>query len=361
MKKKKKKLFFTITMSAANEYVPKNILVTGAAGFIGSHVVLRLAAEYPQYKIVALDKMDYCTSPNNLEAVSSLDNFKFVEGNILSTDLVRYLLESEAIDTIMHFAAQSHVDNSFGNSIEFTENNVLGTHVLLEASKRHGIKRFIHVSTDEVYGETSETMKEDMVLAPTNPYAASKAAAEFIVKSYYRSFALPTIITRGNNVYGPHQYPEKLIPKFISLLERGRPCCIHGTGVNTRNFVFVEDVARAFVALLHQGVVGEVYNIGTDFEVSNVDVARKLIELFDRADDADTLITYVADRQFNDERYHIDVSKMAALGWQPQVGWDEGLRRTIDWYRANPDHWGVIDSALEAHPVANSSFPKSGK
>jgi len=199
-------------------YEPKNILITGGAGFIASHVILLLVKKYPNYKIVNLDILDYCSSLKNLAEIEQFRNYKFVKGSIGSTDLVNYILKKEKIDTIMHFAAQSHVDNSFGNSLVFTQTNVLGTHVLLEASKVAGIKRFIHVSTDEVYGEIDRAdgdASEEKVLEPTNPYAATKAAAEFIVKSYHRSFNLPIIITRGNNVYGPHQYPEKIIPKFI--------------------------------------------------------------------------------------------------------------------------------------------------
>ena len=226
-------------------YTPHNILITGGAGFIGSHVVLLLAKKYPQYNIINLDKLDYCSSLVNLSSVSSLPNYKFIKGDICSPDLINHIFKTHDIDTVLHFAAQTHVDNSFGNSFSFTRNNVMGTHVLLEAAKEHWKnknngsgggggggstdnigtgQRFIHVSTDEVYGEgvrdDAKAMEEEHVLEPTNPYAATKAAAEFIVKSYHRSFQLPIIITRGNNVYGPHQFPEKLIPKFIHQLDR---------------------------------------------------------------------------------------------------------------------------------------------
>merc|ERR1719502_2060767 len=258
----------------------------------------------------------------------------------------------------MHFAAQTHVDNSFGNSFQFTRNNILGTHVLLEAAKVHDVVRFVHVSTDEVYGEgeSMETapMIEDHVLEPTNPYAATKAGAEFLVKSYHRSFNLPLIITRGNNVYGPHQYPEKLIPKFINQLSRGRKVTLHGTGSNKRNFLFVEDVARAFEIILFKAKVGQIYNIGGSNERTNIDVAKDLIRLsgLRASGKEEEMITFVEDRVFNDFRYHINSDRLFQLGWREQVGWEEGLKRTFEWYQKNSNRFGNIDSALEAHPRA---------
>ena len=263
---------------------------------------------YPKYKILNFDRLDYCSCLANLEEVASLPNYKFVKGDICSADLVNYVLETEKIDTIMHFAAQTHVDNSFGNSFQFTRNNILGTHVLLEAAKVHDVVRFVHVSTDEVYGEgeSMETapMIEDHVLEPTNPYAATKAAAEFLVKSYHRSFGLPVIITRGNNVYGPHQFPEKLIPKFTNQLARGRAVTLHGTGENTRNFLFVEDVARAFDCILHKAEIGKVYNIGA--RAGNEPRGPQLIKIMGLEDQEASLISFVPDRAFNDLRYTID-------------------------------------------------------
>jgi UDP-glucose 4,6-dehydratase len=269
----------------ATNYKPKNILITGAAGFIASHVAIRITKKYPDYKIVVLDKLDYCSNLKNLLPVSSSPNFKFVKGDIASADLVNFLLVTENIDTIMHFAAQTHVDNSFGNSFEFTKNNIYGTHVLLEACKITGqIKRFIHVSTDEVYGETDEDAvvgnKEASQLLPTNPYAATKAGAEMLVMAYGRSYGLPVITTRGNNVYGPNQFPEKLIPKLILLAMRGEPLPIHGDGTNVRSYLYCEDVAEAFEVILHRGEVGHVYNIGTKRERTVIDVAKDVCNLF---------------------------------------------------------------------------------
>jgi len=333
-------------------HTPKNILITGGAGFIASHVVLRFVKRYPQYKVVNLDKLDYCSSLLNLKEIENAPNYKFVKGNICSSDFVKYILQTEEIDTILHFAAQTHVDNSFGNSFQFTENNILGTHTLLEASKVYGkIKRFVHVSTDEVYGEIDEGegFEHSTILQPTNPYAATKAGAEFLVLAYHNSFKLPTIITRGNNVYGPHQYPEKLIPKFICLLNRDRPCYIHGDGSNRRNFLFVEDVASAFDTITHKGVVGNVYNIGTDFEISNLDVARILLKHFEKDE---SHIQFVENRPFNDCRYKINSDKLLALGWKPEVTWEDGIKRTIDWYKANMKNWSSVEGALVPHPRA---------
>ena len=248
-----------------------------------------------------------------------------------------------------------HVDNSFGNSFQFTQNNIFGTHVLLESAKSAGIARFIHVSTDEVYGEgeiNENPMQEEHVLEPTNPYAATKAGAEFLVKSYHRSFNLPVIITRGNNVYGPHQYPEKLIPKFTNQLMRNRPVTLHGDGQNTRNFLYVTDVARAFEFILFKGNVGQIFNIGGSNEISNIVVSKELIRIMGMDDREESLITFVDDRPFNDLRYTIDCRKLHELGWREIVSFKEGLAHTVNWYRLNSTKFGNIENALVAHPRA---------
>jgi UDP-glucose 4,6-dehydratase len=322
-------------------------------------VVLLLAKKYPSYKIVNFDKLDYCSSLKNLTSVQDLPNYTFVKGSITSPDLVNYVLRKERIDTVMHFAAQTHVDNSFGNSFSFTEANILGTHVLLEAAKEARVKLFLHVSTDEVYGdgETGVPSHEGSPLEPTNPYAATKAGAEYLVKSYHRSFALPTIITRGNNVYGPHQFPEKIIPKFVNQLMRGLPLTLHGTGANTRNYLYVEDVARAFDVILHKGAVGEIYNIGGNNEKSNMEVARELLKALGKVDAAGSLtaaeakhIVFVPDRPFNDLRYHLDCARLNALGWREEVSFEAGLARTVEWYGKYSGNWDNVESALVAHP-----------
>ncbi|CAN1179309.1 Trifunctional UDP-glucose 4,6-dehydratase/UDP-4-keto-6-deoxy-D-glucose 3,5-epimerase/UDP-4-keto-L-rhamnose-reductase RHM1 [Linum perenne] len=334
-------------------YTPKNILITGAAGFIASHVCNRLIRNYPDYKIVVLDKLDYCSNLKNLLPSKASPNFKFVKGDIGSADLVNFLLITESIDTIMHFAAQTHVDNSFGNSFEFTKNNIYGTHVLLEACKVTGqIRRFIHVSTDEVYGETDEDAvvgnHEASQLLPTNPYSATKAGAEMLVMAYGRSYGLPVITTRGNNVYGPNQFPEKLIPKFILLAMRGEPLPIHGDGSNVRSYLYCEDVAEAFELILHKGEVGHVYNIGTKRERRVNDVAKDICKLFSM--NPDSSIKFVENRPFNDQRYFLDDEKLKVLGWSERTIWEEGLKKTIEWYTKNPDWWGDVSGALLPHP-----------
>lgn len=337
-------------------YTPTSVLLTGGAGFIGSHVLCVLVPKYPNVQFVCLDKLDYCANLRNLEEISSLPNFHFVKGDITSADLVAHILSEFRIDTVMHFAAQSHVDNSFGNSFEFTKSNVMGTHVLLEACKtaEMPVRRFIHVSTDEVYGEndTDDGFSEHASpLKPTNPYAATKAAAEMLVNAYSCSFGLPCIITRGNNVYGPRQYPEKLIPKFIHLLEQGEPVCLHGDGSHRRSFLHVHDVARAFDLILSRGQPGEVYNIGTEFEITNREVAEKLVELYHL--NPATHITYVRDRDFNDRRYHISNTKLLQLGWSPSIPFAEGLQSTKDWYHNYLDYFGnlSIKGVLKPHPT----------
>lgn len=355
--------------SSDSDYQPKSVLLTGGAGFIGSNTLVWLVKKYPEIKFVCLDKLAYCASTKNFDEISDqkqYPNFKFVKGDITSADLVNYLMKNEVIDTVMHFAAQTHVDHSFGNSFEFTRSNIFGTHVLLESAKLfiHQVKRFIHVSTDEVYGESSvkdEKFDSNSPLNPTNPYAATKVAAEYLVKAYRHSFGLPTIITRGNNVYGPKQYPEKLIPKFINLLHQGKPCPLHGTGVNRRSFLYVEDVARAFEIILFKGVVGEIYNIGSHFEITNKDVCLRLLKLFNidvesKADDATAqkYITYVKDRAFNDFRYYIDPSGLEKLGWCQEIDFDQGLKLTKDWYLSHVGYWPDISNALTAHPIVNN-------
>ncbi|KAJ6292853.1 hypothetical protein OIU78_024931 [Salix suchowensis] len=317
-------------------YTPKNILITGAAGFIASHVCNRLIRNYPDYKIVVLDKLDYCSNLKNLLPSKSSPNFKFVKGDIGSADLVNFLLITESIDTIMHFAAQTHVDNSF-----------------LEACKVTGqIRRFIHVSTDEVYGETDEDAvvgnHEASQLLPTNPYSATKAGAEMLVMAYGRSYGLPVITTRGNNVYGPNQFPEKLIPKFILLAMQGKDLPIHGDGCNVRSYLYCEDVAEAFEVILHKGEVGHVYNIGTKKERRVIDVAQDICNLFSK--DPDTSIKFVENRPFNDQRYFLDDQKLKILGWSEKTTWEEGLRKTMEWYTQNPDWWGDVTGALLPHP-----------
>lgn len=337
----------------------KNILITGGAGFIASHMVIHLVKTYPQYKIVNLDKLGYASSERLCDEVANAPNYHFVKGNILSEDLVSLVLHTHQIDTVMHFAGETHVDNSFGHSLNFTKNNVLGSHVLIECSRQYGgVKRFIHVSTDEVYGESAygETGATEQLslLRPTNPYAASKAAAEHVVLSYYKSFNFPVIITRSNNIFGPHQMPEKVIPKWICLLEDGKKIPVHGDGSNLRAFLYVDDVVKAYSLVLHKGVVGQVYNISSDHEMSTRQLAELMVRLWNR--DPKDSIEFVADRAINDERYHINDEKVRALGWKPEVTFDEGLQKTIAWYRGR-DLKAVWESYTPQFLAAHPSLP----
>ncbi|KAG9654276.1 NAD(P)-binding protein, partial [Aureobasidium melanogenum] len=275
-----------LTSSSHHEPNPeiRNIMITGGAGFIASWVARHLATTYGgHYNIVSFDKLDYCASLNNTNQLNHLENFSFYHGDIMKADEVLDCLRKHKIDTVMHFAAQSHVDLSFGNSYDFTYANVYGTHVLLECMKTYGIKKFIHVSTDEVYGEVkdgADDLLKDAILAPTNPYAASKAAAEMMVHAYYKSFKLPVIIVRSNNVYGPHQFPEKVIPKFSLMLQRGLRLPLHGSGDNTRRYLYAGDAADAFDTILHKGEIGHIYNVDSHDEVSTIDLCAHLLRLF---------------------------------------------------------------------------------
>lgn len=338
MKKKFTFLLLCFSCYLFGDYQPQNILVTGGCGFIGSNFI-NLVGE--GYNIVCLDRMDYCARKEHIQVPC-----KLYLGDINNFDLVNHILSDNQIDTVVHFAAQSHVDNSFGNSVTFTMDNVLGTHNLIEACRKYGqIKRFIHISTDEVYGEVSmsETSSETSLLNPTNPYAASKAGAEFIVRSYMYSYNFPAIVTRGNNVYGPNQYPEKLIPKFILLLLADKKCTIQGEGNSRRNFIHASDTIQALKTILLKGEIGETYNIGTHNEYSVNDIYAILMKKLKPNESLDDWRVFTQDRNFNDQRYFVDASKLRKLGWEEEVNFDEGLDQTIEWYKQN---YKLYDGAL---------------
>jgi dTDP-glucose 4,6-dehydratase len=324
------------------------VCITGGAGFIGSHFINFMWAKYSKLKIINLDCMYYCSNMLNVNAEIREDEggrYKFYKTDLAASQAVtelRRILNTHAVTHVVHFAAQSHVQNSFGESLQYTRDNVMGTHNLLEAARLYGkIQRFIHVSTDEVYGESDsigDCKTESSLLSPTNPYAATKAAAEMIAQSYYRSFKLPLIITRGNNVYGPNQYPEKLIPRFVSLLQDGKKLTVQGTGEHIRSFIHVSDVCSAFDIILSKGTTGEIYNIGGDesSDYSVMEVAKILIKeingdtaIGDTSSDVEW-IEYVDDRPFNDKRYYISNDKLKQLGWNPQVDFMEGIRDLIN-------------------------------
>ena len=315
------------------------LLVTGGCGFIGSNFVNYYFKQNSDVTIVNLDAMYYCASETNVaEEVRNSSRYHLVKGNLCSYDLIANILNIYQIDTIIHFAAQSHVQNSFEDALQYTHDNVQGTHTLLEASRKYGkIVRFIHISTDEVYGESmlnenEEKKNENSILCPTNPYAATKAAAELIAKSYYHSFKMPIIITRGNNVYGPNQYPEKLIPRFIQQLKKDEKVTIQGDGTNVRAFLHVNDVCSALKLVLETGEIGEIYNVGSDdhHEYTVQQIAHILIEKIKQTKNHDDWITYIEDRPFNDKRYYISNEKVKQLGWTIDTDFDNGINELIN-------------------------------
>jgi len=313
-----------------------NLLITGGCGFIGSNFINHIFYKNLEIKIINFDALYYCASKENVnEDIRESNRYIFVEGNLVSEDLVNFVLTTYNIDTVVHFAAQSHVDNSFNCSLQYTKDNILGTHTLLECCRKYNkINKFIHVSTDEVYGESmlgGLKKTEETILCPTNPYASTKAGAELIAQSYYHSFKMPIIITRGNNVYGLNQYPEKLIPKFIKQLKENTKVTIQGDGCNLRSFLHVYDVCSAFELILTNGKIGEIYNIGSDenTEYSVMQVARLLIKLIKDTDQSDDWITYIEDRPFNDKRYFISNQKLKDIGWQIKIDFLNGIKELI--------------------------------
>ena len=313
-----------------------NLLITGGCGFIGSNFINHIFYRNLEIKIINFDALYYCASKENVnEDIRKSDRYIFVEGNLVSEDLVNFVLTTYNIDTVIHFAAQSHVDNSFNGSLQYTKDNILGTHTLLECCRKYNkINKFIHVSTDEVYGESmlgGLKKTEETILCPTNPYASTKAGAELIAQSYYHSFKMPIIITRGNNVYGRNQYPEKLIPKFIKQLKENTKVTIQGSGDNLRSFLHVSDVCTAFELILTNGKIGEIYNIGSDenTEYSVMQVAHLLIKLIKDTDQSDDWITYIEDRPFNDKRYFISNQKLKDIGWQIKIDFLNGVKELI--------------------------------
>lgn len=317
------------------------LLVTGGCGFIGSNFINWMFENTEDIEIWNIDKMDYCSNEKN---VIERKEYHFIKGNICSSDLVAHILTSFSIDTIVHFAAQSHVDNSFNNSLSHAQDNVIGTLTLLEETRKHivnfpSFNRFIHISTDEVYGESEFSDEkgkvETCILSPSNPYSASKAAAEMMVQAYLKSYKVPIIITRGNNVYGPRQYPEKLVPLFINQLSCDKKCTVHGEGKSVRSFIYIDDTVSAISTILEKGVIGEIYNIGSDEEYSVLDVLKKLVKIMKNDENYENYVEFIPDRNFNDKRYFVDSRKLLELGWTKKIYFEEGIQKTIEWYQKN--------------------------
>lgn len=340
----------------------KKLLVTGGCGFIGSNFINYIFSR-GEYSIINLDNMYYCASEDNIdESIRKSEDYALIKGNICSEDLVGHVLQVYEIDQVIHFAAQSHVQNSFDDSLQFTKDNILGTHVLLECCRKYGkIEKFVHVSTDEVYGESmnsiDETHKtEHSILCPTNPYAATKAGAELIAQSYNHSYGMPIIISRGNNVYGPNQFPEKLIPRFIGLLQDNKQVTIQGDGSVVRAFLHSYDTARAFECILTCGKIGEIYNIGCDegMEYTVLDVAQKLINRIQQTTNYDKWISFIEDRPFNDQRYYISNQKLKELGWTITIPFEKGLEDLVKYYETCKQMRDVSNNSLNLIPLSRN-------
>lgn len=310
------------------------ILITGGAGFIGTNYVFYRFERHPEDEIFVLDALTYCGKKENLEKLMNEERFHFVEGNIADEKLVEELFAKEKFNVVVNFAAETHVDRSIKDPGIFLHSNVMGTFTLLEACKKHGVKRFHQISTDEVYGDLGKGSKdfftESTPLAPSSPYSASKAAADLLTLSYFRTYKTPITISRCSNNYGPYQFPEKLIPHFFDLLSHDKKVPVYGDGQNVRDWLYVVDHCSAVDAILEKGRAGEVYNIGGNNEKTNLEITKILLEFFGKDEGS---IEYVTDRPGHDERYAIDSSKMKReLGWEPSVDFKEGIKRTCEWY-----------------------------
>ncbi|WKV08532.1 dTDP-glucose 4,6-dehydratase [Thermoanaerobacterium sp. CMT5567-10] len=319
------------------------VLVTGGAGFIGSNFIKYMLKEHKDYKVINLDKLTYAGNLENLKDVENNSNYVFIKGDITDRDIVEKIF-SDGIDYVVNFAAESHVDRSIEDPGIFLKTNVLGTQVLLDAAKKYGVKKYLQVSTDEVYGSLGETgyFTEQTSLSPNSPYSASKASADLLVRAYHHTFGIPVNITRCSNNYGPYQFPEKLIPLMIINALHGKELPVYGDGLNVRDWLYVEDHCRAIDLVLHKGKIGEVYNIGGNNEKANIEIVRLILKELDKPE---SLIKYVKDRPGHDRRYAIDSSKIQnELGWKPTYNFDEGMKKTIRWYLDNEEWWEKIIS-----------------
>jgi dTDP-glucose 4,6-dehydratase len=318
----------------------KNILVTGGAGFIGSAFARYMVARYPHYNIIVYDKLTYAGNLANLAPISDESNYHFKRGDIADRDTVRHVLDNYEIDTVVNFAAESHVDRSILSADAFIHTDVVGVYLLLDEGRKSNLERFLHVSTDEVYGDvhTGFSVETDP-FAPNSPYAASKAGGELMVRSYHVTHGMNTVITRGSNTFGPNQYPEKLLPLFITEAIDDHPLPVYGDGMQIRDWLFVEDHVTGIDTALHKGVSGEAYNIAGEDLRHNIDVIHQFLKLLGKPE---TLIKHVPDREGHDRRYAMNCDKLRALGWQRHYSFDSALQATVNWYLQNEGWWREI-------------------
>lgn len=319
----------------------KNILVTGGAGFIGSAFVRRMVNKYPDYKIVVLDKMTYAGNLDNLLPVKDAPNYVFEKGDIANRETVRRVLETNGIDAIVNFAAESHVDRSILDPDAFIQTDVVGAYILLDEARQLGIQRLHHVSTDEVYGSIDEGFfREGDPLEPNSPYAASKAGGEMMLRAYWVTYGLHTTVTRGSNTFGPYQYPEKIAPFFITEAIDDRPLPLYGDGMQVRDWLYVDDHCAAIDRVLHEGAPGKIYNVGGEHEMHNIDVTKFILKTLGKSE---SLIRHVADRPGHDRRYALKNDKIGAeLGWKPEHSFQAAMEATIRWYQENEWWWRKI-------------------
>ena len=318
--------------------IMNTILVTGGCGFIFSNFIRYMLNKYKDYKIINFDNLTYCGRLENTENFKDNKNYKFIKGDICDVDLVNQIVKR--VDVIVHGAAESFVDRSISNAENFIQTNVYGTYVLLEAAKKNNIKKFVFISTDEVYGSIEEgSFKEDSLLNPRNPYSASKTAADLLAKSYFSTYNLPVVITRSSNNFGPYQYPEKLIPLFITSLLEDKKVPLYGDGLNVRDWLYVLDNCEAIDFVMHNGVDGESYNIGGGNEITNLDITKFILKVLGKNE---TNIEFVKDRLGHDKRYSLDFSKIRKLGWKPKYNFNDVMNSTIRWYENNEKWWKEI-------------------
>jgi dTDP-glucose 4,6-dehydratase len=313
------------------------ILVTGGAGFIGSNFIRRFLKGHREAEIVNLDKLTYAGNPKNLEGLGGR-NYRFMKGDICEEKAVEGAIGG--CDAVVNFAAETHVDRSIESGGDFVRTNVCGTYVLLEKAKEHGVKRFIQISTDEVYGSVEKgSSGETDPLLPNSPYSASKASADLLCRAYHETYGLPVLITRSSNNFGPYQHPEKLIPRFITNAVRGRPLPLYGDGLNVRDWIHVEDNCSGIETVLFNGKEGEVYNVGAGNEKTNLEITRAILGHLGKPE---TLIERVKDRPGHDRRYSLDSSKLRSLGWKPEHEFEKAIGLTVDWYLSNPGWWNPL-------------------